>query len=335
MREDTYGMKDNFSKFLDNKKLIIFGTGKAGVDITNKIGVELISYYIDNNKNKQGKIFMGKPIFSPDALFQEKKGKVYILIASMYYKEIGQQLMDMGYIEKSDFDYDYMIEFIWSNYTCLCCGGNYNQLLPYGIMTRENALCPGCNSLERHRFLWDFISENKELFQEKINILHVAPEKILQRKLQALPNVNYISVDLDSQLAMLKVDITDICFKDNYFNLIICNHVLEHITNDMKAMMELYRVLSPNGLACIMVPINKRLKNTYEDDSIITYEERLEKFGQGDHVRIYGMDFIERLKETGFTVSIYSVAEHYSDEQIKKYGLIKDDEIFLCRKENR
>ena len=163
-------------------------------------------------------------------------------------------------------------------------------------------------------------------------MLHVAPEEVLQKRLLSLSNINYISVDLDSQFAMLKVDITDICFKDNYFNIIICNHVLEHITDDIKAMMELYRVLAVGGLAFIMVPIKKQFKNTYEDSNIESYEERVKSYGQGDHVRIYGMDFLERLKEVGFAVSIYSVKEHYSDKLIKKYGLIEDDDIFLCRK---
>lgn len=332
MQGDTYGMKDDIKKFISRKKLVIFGTGNAGEVAANKIGTELISYYVDNNKAKQDKSFMGKSVFDPDVLLQEEKGRVYILIASMYYKEISQQLIGMGFIEKGDFDYDYMVTYIGSDYFCPCCGGSYNQFLPYGITLREDALCPSCNSLERHRLLCDFINNNKEIFRGKVNMLHVAPEEFLQKKFQSLPSVNYISVDLNSQLAMLKADITDICFRDNYFSIIICNHVLEHIMDDRKAMSELYRVLAADGLACIMVPINKKFKSTYEDLNIESYEERAKSYGQGDHVRIYGMDFIERLRAVGFAVSIYSVKEHYSAKLVKKFGLIEDDEIFLCRK---
>lgn len=327
-------MNDNFRGLISGKKLVAFGTGKACEDLINKLGAKSIDYFVDNNRDKQGMVFMGRQIYSPDVLLREKRGQVYIIIASMYCEEMSQQLNKMGFQEKQDYYYDYMVDFTGNELFCPCCGRSYNRFLPYGIVSRENALCPGCSSLERHRFLWLYMEEYLKNLSGRMNILHVAPEKVLQKKLLSYPDVNYISVDLNSPSAMLKMDITDICFKDDYFDIIICNHVLEHILDDAKAMGELFRVLSAKGTAIITVPQNRQLESTYEDPKIILKEDRLRCFGQDDHVRIYGMDFSERLKKTGFAVSIYSVAEHYSDEQIKKYGLLKDEKIFLCRKEN-
>src|SRR4249920_3892182 len=124
-------------------------------------------------------------------------------------------------------------------------------------------------------------------------------------------NINYVSANLDSPLAMIRMDISKIPYKANCFDVIICNHVLEHIPNDRQAMSDLYRVLKPGGWAILQVPISLSLDRTYEDPTAVTREEREKKFGQHDHVRIYAKDYKDRLENVGFTVEVYSFRKEF------------------------
>ncbi len=326
------GMLNQLMNYVGNKKLIIFGTGKSGEKLTDILGVQNISYYIDNNKEKQGSFFLGKSVFSPDKLLEEGTDKVFVLIASMYHKEIGDQLREMGLIEKKNFDYDFMINLIGNIFECPCCGGNYNEFLPFGIISRPNAQCPSCGSLERHRLLWLYMLGKPDIQNTRLKVLHVAPEEMIQRNLRAMKNIEYISIDIESPLADVKMDLTDLRFEDDCFDIILCNHVLEHIIDDIKAMSELYRVLKPGGWSSLMVPLCKTLELTFEDDRITTFEERLEKFGQGDHVRVYGMDYFDRLRKAGFKTEIVEVESIYNSKCIERYSLNKAEDLIICRK---
>lgn len=194
---------------------------------------------------------------------------------------------------------------------CPLCEHDFDKFLDYNH--RENAKCPKCESLERQRLLWIFLKNNKSIFnKEQIRLLHFAPESCLQNKFSSMKNIVYIPVDLDpkkyqnKKTDVLKMDITDIKLPNNLIDLIVCIHVLEHIVDDRKAMAELFRVLKPNGVALLMIPLRKSFDKTYEDPTIISPEDRLKHFGQKDHVRIYGNDFITRLEETGFVVNVQS-----------------------------
>ncbi|OKH40204.1 SAM-dependent methyltransferase [[Phormidium ambiguum] IAM M-71] len=215
---------------------------------------------------------------------------------------------------------------------CPCCEGNFRSFLPFGANHRPNALCPGCLSLERHRLLWLYLKNKTNLFKENLVVLHVAPEYILQRKLISLPNLNYLTADIVPGEAMLQMDITNIQYHDNYFDVILCNHVLEHIPNDDRAMKELYRVLKPGGWAILQVPVDPKLAKTIEGSPTLTLKEREKLFGHHDHVRQYGLDYQLKLAQAGFIVKVDNYSQELGAEAIKNFGLTPDESIFLCLK---
>ena len=167
-------------------------------------------------------------------------------------------------------------------------GKSYRKFLPYGyVKQRDNALSPGTLSLERHRLLWLYLNNETNFFSKTLKVLHIAPEQCFYNLFKNLKNINYTTFDLNSPLADIKGDICNLPFKENSFDFILCNHVLEHINDDKKAMKELYRVLNKNGTAILQVPINQKSSKTFEDSSIVDKKERIEKFGQYDHIRLY------------------------------------------------
>ena len=210
---------------------------------------------------------------------------------------------------------------------------SYRKFLPYGYVNqRLNALSPGTLSLERHRLLWLYLKNKTDFFNSKLKILHIAPEQAFFKVLKSLNNDFYITFDLHSPLADVKGDICDMPFEDNYFDFILCNHVLEHVEDDKKAMKELYRVLGKNGTAILQVPIDLEKKETYEDLNVKTKKERMEKFGQYDHVRIYGLDYFSRLEKVGFHVEKNKYATSFNKDEIKKLSIIEKEIIPVCKK---
>ena len=171
-------------------------------------------------------------------------------------------------------------------------GSSYRTFLPYGYnRLRKNALCPGTLSLERHRLLWLYLKKKTKLLEKNISVLHVAPEIIFIKKFKKITNWNYVSIDLKSPLADIKANVYNLPFEENYFDLILCNHVLEHIEDDYKALNELHRVIKNKGTLIAQVPIDKNLKKTFENKEIMNPKERNKYYGQYDHVRVYGLDF--------------------------------------------
>ena len=221
------------------------------------------------------------------------------------------------------------IYFKGSKYTDPIDNSKYRKFLPYGYgkNIRKNALCPGTLSLERHRLLWLFLERNTTFFNDKLKVLHFAPEQPFYKKFKSIKNWNYITCDLNSPLADIKADICKLPFKKFEFDLIICNHVLEHIDNDFKAMEEIYRVLKKNGIGILQVPIDESLSVTFEDKTIIDPKKKSELFGQYDHVRKYGKDFYDRLKSVGFKVKKIDVQKNLSEKEIKEYCLPKYEKI--------
>jgi SAM-dependent methyltransferase len=206
--------------------------------------------------------------------------------------------------------------------------------MPYGRKPpRENALCPNCLSLERHRLLWLYLQEKSNLFTDKLDFLHIAPELCFIHRFEKLDNLNYTTADLESPLAKVKMDIHHMPFNDNIFDAVMCNHVLEHVENDIMAMKEIYRVLKPGGWAILQVPfMGKNLQTTFEDPSLSTPQEREKVYGQRDHLRIYGQDYPQRLSKAGFRVSEDKFVKNLSKEEIRKYVLPPDEIIYLCEK---
>ena len=223
--------------------------------------------------------------------------------------------------------------FKGNNFTDPIDGKSYRKFLPYGYgKQRENALSPGTLSLERHRQMWLFLQNETDFFTKNYKVLHIAPEQEFLRKFKKMKNLDYTSADLFSPIVDVKADILDLPFEDESFDVIFCNHVLEHIEDDRKAMSELYRVMKKGGWGILQVPMKNSLEKTYEDFTITDPKERQKHFGQYDHVRWYGMDYFDRLKSVGFDAEANFYSQKFSDADIKKFALNRNEILPVVRK---
>lgn len=212
-------------------------------------------------------------------------------------------------------------------------GKSFRSFLPYGYENpRENVLSPSTLSLERHRLLWLFLKNKTNFFTEELKVLHFAPEQAFYNLFKKMKNLNYVTTDLNSPLADVKADICNLPFADSTFDVILCNHVLEHIPDDGKAMQELYRVLKSGGWGIFQIPQDLSRASTFEDNSITDKKERARIFGQYDHVRVYGRDYFQRLENAGFRVFKEDYTKDFTSEEQEKYRLAKGEIIPLVKK---
>ncbi|AXT60812.1 SAM-dependent methyltransferase [Aquimarina sp. AD10] len=210
---------------------------------------------------------------------------------------------------------------------------SFSRFLPYGYGDqRDNVLSPSTLSLERHRLLWLYLQNETSFFTTPSKMLHFAPEQAFYKRFQKLKHLNYTTTDLNSPLADVKADICNLPFKDNEYDIIFCNHVLEHIPDDTKAMQELYRVLKPGGMAILQIPQDLTREITFEDDTITDTKERARIFGQYDHVRVYGLDYFEKLRSIGFKVEEIDYTQKLSQEEVTKYCLAQGEILPVCYK---
>ena len=218
---------------------------------------------------------------------------------------------------------------------CPVCGCRRRRFLPYGyVVSREDALCPRCLSLERHRLLWLWLERETRLADERPRLLHIAPEVSLMRrfsKIYAPAPDRYVTADLESPLAEMHFDIKDIPLPDESFDAVICNHIMEHIDDDRQAMREVRRVLKRGGCGVLLSPVDLSRATTFEDDSITDPAERTRIFGQYDHRRIYGRDYADRLRSAGFEVKETDYASEFTPEQRKLYAL-SDERLYIVRR---
>ena len=233
-----------------------------------------------------------------------------------------------------------------SRYECCFCQRSFDAFLARGIDApilrelnvvgggyRENSVCPRCYSSDRERLIYAYLKKYKqEIFSVPTRMLHVAPEESLSMQFMKVPSIHYTSADVRSPAAEFRVDVTEMEIEDETYDIIICNHVLEHLQDDRKAMSELCRVLRPGGCAILQVPISQLLNTTVENRNVTSPTERLRLFGQRDHVRIYGNDYLTRLESAGFTVDAVSVKDSFSRQEILKYSLLPDERVFICTK---
>ena len=214
---------------------------------------------------------------------------------------------------------------------CPICESHYRKFLPYGrINPRPNALCPSCLSLERHRLIWLYLQRETSFFKEKLKVLHIAPEPCFMKRFEKQHGEGYITADIESPLAKVKMDIHQIPFSENTFDVVLCNHVLEHVQNDIKAMGEIKRVLKAGGWAIMQIPFFSPVPDiTFEDPSITDPREREKIFGQDDHVRKFGKDYSKRIEQAGLKAVEDQFVNRLNDEERNKFGLSKGEILYI------
>jgi len=209
----------------------------------------------------------------------------------------------------------------------------YRKLLPYGYgEQRPNALAPGSLSLERHRLIWLYLKNETDFFTAPKKMLHIAPEQCFLDRFKKLKHIDYTTADLVSPLADVKADVCNLPFQDHSFDVVFCNHVLEHVKDDAKAMSELHRVLKPGGLGIFQIPQEIDRPTTYEDFTITSPEERTKHFGQYDHVRVYGMDYFDKLRAVGFKVNALNYAQTLPVDKVTEFCLVPHEILPVCTK---
>ena len=218
-----------------------------------------------------------------------------------------------------------------NSYFCPCCGKSCVRFADWSSKYR-NVVCPNCDSQPRHRALVLYLEKQANFVGEKLKFLHFAPTPSLRRRFSSMSNLEYTTADLNNSSVDVKIDVTQIPYPDNTFDVIFCNHVLEHVMDDRKAMGELFRVLKPGGWASLQVPLSRKREKTFEDPKIVSPQERLRHFGQEDHVRLYGLDYKDKLQEAGFIVEIENLTQILDSDRIRKYGLNPKEDLYFGNK---
>jgi SAM-dependent methyltransferase len=221
---------------------------------------------------------------------------------------------------------------------CPCCGGHFRRFMTFRTSgwRMENARCPRCGSFQRQRVLWLYLQRETNLLSRPIRVLQIAPDLAFFLRLSALGNVDYVTGDLQrSPMISRQMDITQLPFGADRFDLILCSHVLEHVPDDRRALGELKRVLRPDGLALLQHPIND-IDQTDEDPAVVDPDERLRRWGQADHVRTYGHDYLQRLADAGFQAELLAYHDQLPEATVQRYGLrdqstTRSQDIAVCR----
>ena len=222
-----------------------------------------------------------------------------------------------------------------NNVECPVCGRRFRKFLSYGsnVAHRENVLCPYDLTLERHRLMWLYLKNESDFFTaDRLKVLHMAPEQCFHKTFKAQENLDYLTADLFSPIADMHFDLHNVPLEDNRFDVIFCNHVMEHVDDALRCMQELHRVMKPGGWGIMQVPQDMSRAETYEDPSIVTPEDREKHYWQYDHVRLFGRDYPDWLRKAGFEVKEYVPTEHFSDEMIERYRLMKSEILYVVSK---
>lgn len=222
------------------------------------------------------------------------------------------------------------IFMLGKNVTCPICSRSFRKFLPYGRLNpRPNALCPNCLSLERHRLIWIYLKKTTAFFQRKQHVLHIAPEGCFMHPFQEIHQDQYITADIESPLAKVKMDIHKMPFQDKSFDVVLCNHVLEHVNDDIKAMQEIARVLKSGGFAILQVPFFHPVPDeTISDPTMKDPKLREKMFGQNDHVRKYGRDYPQRIERAGLQAVEDPFVNNIPEKERIHFGLAKGEMIY-------
>ena len=213
-------------------------------------------------------------------------------------------------------------------------GKTYRKLLPYGrLKPRENAIAPDSLSLERHRLMWLFLKNKTNFFTDNLKFLHIAPEYCFIKIFKGMKNLDYLTADLISPWADVKMDVHDIPFEENTFDVVICNHVLEHVDDADKVMKEFYRVMKSGGWGIFQVPIDYNNSVTIEDRSVTEPRERERLYWQSDHLRLFGRDYGDKLTAAGFRVTESNFINEIDPKLVERYALDKNEIVYYCQKD--
>lgn len=257
------------------------------------------------------------------------------------------RLLRYSLVEKARY-YPELVFNLGNRLECPFCGWHFRHFLPAGfhhqvliekqviggLWHRDN-VCPRCKSNARERLAYLYLKDRTSLFEQPARVLHMAPEPQLAAVLKQSRNIRYISADLMGPGVMTHFDIQEMPFADETFDVVICNHVMEHVADDSVAMASIHRILKPRGWALLQVPIALKLDRTIEDPTAVTESQRIERFGQEDHVRLYTRaDYIQRLEAAGFTVNVENYPTTLGPEKVERFGLVQEEEVFLCSKDS-
>lgn len=332
----------------------IYGAGKYGKLLHQCLSSHLVKvdYFVQTDE-PVAKEVEGIPLISIDTMLKiEGRKIIFIAIKNRKIaKEIKKRLSDA---DKCNINTYYCGGFIEENLLfigkkrlsgkchCIVCGSHFEKFLPTGAQEsvykrhhiigggyRSNCVCPCCGVGDRERWIYYVLKNKTDISKLSGRVLHFAPEDASIDYIRENENIDYYAGDIVSGIAMHTIDITDIHFRDNSFDYVISNHVLEHIIDEEKAILEVKRVLKQNGKWLFSFPICTDMK-TYEDRTVISPKDRLEEYGQEEHVRLYGYDYIERFKKYGFELQTYSPLNEFNNTQIEKLGFIRDDVIILA-----
>lgn len=214
---------------------------------------------------------------------------------------------------------------------CPCCNHKTIYWLDYDNHYRAS-ICPHCSSHPRHRLIQLYLQKETDLFFKPQKLLHVAPEKIFQRKFKKMQHLDYITIDINARGVDYAYNVCALPFASNSFDIVLCNHVLEHVENDKEAIKEIYRVLKPGGWAMLNVPIDTTRSQTFEDSSIISPKDRKHFYWQEDHRRLYGLDYKSKLESAGFQVEVKEFARLQSEFDRQIYNLNIYEDLYIGKK---
>lgn len=217
---------------------------------------------------------------------------------------------------------------------CPVCEKKFKKFLPYGYndYQRENVLCPYDLTLERHRLMWVYLKTKSNFFTDDLKVMHIAPEQCFYKLFRNQNNLDYTTGDLESPLADLHFDLHKIPLEDNQYDVIFCNHVMEHVDNDIQCMQELLRIMKPGGWGILQVPMDTTRDTTYEDPTITGPKERQKHFWQYDHVRLYGTNYPDVLRSAGFEVEEYDYRKELDEETYSRYRFYEREMLYIVHK---
>lgn len=336
------------------RKIVIYGAGDYAAKLYGFLtehGCEIECFVVsevDGGNQKEG-----IDIISIDA-FMKLAGSYSVFIGIKNRKIVSliiDNLENRGFPGEYIYDFSKFIDYnffpeekdgAFGEKECLLCDHRISGFRPDGVQDdifsrlkiigggyREACLCPVCGSIDRTRWIYWILRNKTDIFSHTCKVLHFAPEKGLNRKILKNPYCDYYSGDIERERGEYYIDATDIQFKDDFFDYLIMNHVLEHIADEKKALSEMKRVLKKEGKLVLSFPVCLE-KNTFEDSSICSDELRLKHYGQTDHVRLYGRDYKKYIEQFGFHVDVLTPETIVTHDEIEKYGFIKNDIVLIC-----